>query len=1855
MAEFDSLRQELDDARSGQAAAHLSFLAAGEQLKRIAAEKENLLRSYNPNDQTQQAKLHALESQEKTLKNAVGQLQEEVNSSKAKAADLYKKFSVFTDPRQQISRLNDAYPFLLMPVRIETRFKKVMGERQVLKDQLWIRIFPDDFMIDSFEEMLSEAEVKNAAYYWAKYWEAGGLESMERAAWRVMVDGYGSGRAGYILDNYKPADLTGRPERLSVNEIILVITTAQLPGDIAQDALKAYWTRSWVGYADLAEQQGAFEDLVDVVGPEKANEYITTYKPVNITVLPPEDLERGDVVVKVEFLQLQNTAAVNTKQQSWSQAPKVFVMPDRFVVTGYQGNNVGFEVLGEPIPSPLIVGPDPSAKPEKQFIRHDNGDLTLHDDIRWMSDFEAAIKIGLGFKIDITAEQVAQGFSRISALGIRMSGSAAKGQELLETLLEHHRISKKGCIILPQGTPTNNTEEEGTSHQYIDDPDESYDNRKKDHLFDLTANILEKRDGQWLAEALGINPAALQKVLNSDHTDQKEARLMNTALWPATLGYMMETMMHGVFTNEDIAATRTFFNRYISGRNTVPAIKVGKQPYGILPVTNFSKIGWFKPHTPVPGITVDTTGIPTTAINTGNNYLQRLYELLKKVDADFLKLLPAVSFVGKTKADPHRVLLDVLGQNAGTVEFYQRQGQSKEDFMNRFKLEGIFSEIIAALLAGAYIETGKALLKQLGYTGDVTPDILNKFFWEQANKLKGPVVDDQPLSETMAIRKYVTGADNKNYIHWLIQAAQTSHDALRKQQGFLDDKIPVSLLYLVLHHALDLSYVEVSRFLYLREALITPEHAKVLQQEPPFINIQQKAPVSESKYLFLYQPAEKITGSPHRLLGDHIPKLIKMDVATEYLGDQLDALEWLKDVPTARLERLFTEHIDCCSYRLDAWKNGLVNYQLTKVRGQQQAAKGIYLGAYGYLENVRSENKVLTPFVPEGKELQDIFIKEDPTPIVKDNTNGGFILAPSVNHAVTASILRNGYISNGNPDAFRINLSSERVRKALSVIEGIRGGQSLGALLGYYLERGLHESHPGVELDYYIYQLRKAFPLVANKDKDTKVDESSDIPIDAVEAIEARNVIDGLALITHIKKTGHSSYPFGKAWLPDFTTPNQGIAVAAEVKNILDINDAIADVAMAESVHQVVQGNYERGAASFDTYAKGNFPPIPDVIQTPRSGINLTHRVGLHLEAGLDGTLEATPRAQAEPAVNKWLKSILPPTDKIICLVSYNGVTDKKITAANLGLQPIDILYTVNLDSEQQMKELDDRITFLVMQQPGIRPDTVVEINYIKGISGHFTFFELAPLLNSVATLLLKSRALTATDILLPAATSPVEPGKQQLNPQRIHTWRNALQSLVDNQLKAYLTHMDTLLSDMVANRSQQLSEVDQLMNGYAAILNIAGAAGLPQTGIGFIYETKRSLFTSLLTKINELVTRWTKKAADFEQLMTDYDALPLSTSTEEKFNLLEQARVLVSTVALTLPPDPDTYKTQLIPVKLSFTDKLKVFQDLLSINTDKVFDLLQQTNAALPVIAYDTEAFEVASVETAVINAVEDLAVKALALSTDLKKRLLKSGDLLTASAALPDSKKKVDLLLEAAKQLFQEDFKLVPEFTPGHTSAQEWANSHAAQAQLLLHSQASTDFPVDDWLYGIARVREHMHHWENTVLLTEALVNKELTLHPVQFPYKNADHWLAVPYPETYEIESERLLYTAHYATAFDASKPQCGLLLDEWTELIPAKKETAGIAFHYDKPNAEPPQVMLLAMPPVYTGAWNWSDLQEIVHETFQAAKARAIEPEQIDTTNYARFLPAVVSSMSVHPISISLNYGFNNSIHEILQKP
>jgi hypothetical protein len=231
-----------------------------------------------------------------------------------------------------------------------------------------------------------------------------------------------------------------------------------------------------------------------------------------------------------------------------------------------------------------------------------------------------------------------------------------------------------------------------------------------------------------------------------------------------------------------------------------------------------------------------------------------------------------------------------------------------------------------------------------------------------------------------------------------------------------------------------------------------------------------------------------------------------------------------------------------------------------------------------------------------------------------------------------------------------------------------------------------------------------------------------------------------------------------------------------------------------------------------------------------------------------------------------------------------------------------------------------------------------------------------------------------------------------------------------------------------------------------------------------------------------------------------------------------------------------------------------------------------------------------------------------------------------------------------------------MIPSFVLRTAAADDLANawnySESQELTRYLRDTIGRDFPVDDWLHGVARVREKLAQWETVVVLSEAFRGNAPELKPLQLPHEAGASWLALEIPplppnstKTRAIDSDRLLYTAHFAKNFDKTKPICGLLFDEWTEVIPEETETTGITFHHDRPNSEPPQCWLLVQPAVMDGAWSWDELVGAVNQTLDAAKRRAIEPSHIATTIYSWLLPATYAAYTFPEISIS-NYLLRN---------
>ncbi|BDU21726.1 hypothetical protein [Dyella sp. GSA-30] len=1820
---FTDLQAQLAQARAQGDAALTSLMSQREQLRSVQQQIATLKRLDNGTGQAHEQLLR-LQAQADTLSTQLGQARQDASQLRASAVGLLGQLAALEPPQQQIEQLVDTVPILLFPVRIETRFQVASQQVRGSSSQLWVRIYPDDCQIDTFESMLSATEVTNATAFWIAMWRAGNIEAQERGAWSTLVSSSGSGRAAYVIQQFAPINAAAKPTKTNPQDVVLVIVPQITVSAAEQTAAFAYWIAVWSADGATAPIQNALTALQAAVGNARADQLIAGFAPDPNGWDPPTGYTRAQVNATCAVLELP--ASPVTKTASWTQAAKAFALPDRFAVLAFNQGVQVKNVIGNPIPDGLATTPDPSLPSGDQITVTDD-DVQFNDDLRWIADFDHAVAVGMGIKIDLTTEEAVNGFDRLLVVGMRFSSDQKEGQSLLQTLITHQCASKGGYSLVPQGSPTNNTDGQGAAYSWVDDPDAAYDTlfKGKDEYADST-DPLQRSDGEWFAKALGIDDAIVKRIPNAGGFDQAEARAMNVALWNGTLGYMFEEMLSPVFSKADVASTRQFFTRYVSGRGALPAFRVGKQPYGLLPAMTFANY-----HGPTGRAAAGLLAAPWSS------YLQRLHTLLLRLDGEWKTLSANVAHIGQS-GDPHQLLLDIIGLNSGSVEYHQRYAESFDQLYNKLVLE--LGQFFGGLLAQWLQQRGEALLTQLGADPTLKPAILQKFFYGQSAQLTGPVVDDVPLSESTPVRAYT--ADNKNYIQWL---AGASLDVIRRQD-FGGNAPPNALLYLMLRHSMMLSQWDTG-VRFLESHGLASANARL---EPAFINVQTAANTGESKFNQLYQPQPAITGGAAATLADYVllPAILHSAAEAEDLNEVVAALGRLAGLPTARLERLFTEHIDCCSYRLDAWKAGLVATRLEEMRAPGNASasdQGIYLGAFGWLEDVRPRAAALEAVRLEG-DNQKVFQRPGDAPLKYDIANAGFIHAPSLNQAATAAILKNAYRVNASPahpDTMAVNLTSERVRQAQTILEGMRNGQTLPALLGYRFERGLHDDYRQAEVDKFIYPLRQAFPLAANKLKSTQTDGTVDISL-----IDADNVIDGQALINRTQTAGNATYPFGltigsgPGQVPAATSTEQDV-INAQVDALRDLYDALGDMVMAESVYQVVLGNFERSAAVSKSLSSGAQPPDIQVVDTPRSGVSLTHRVALHLDPTVNpatspSSVPMTPRATAEAPLNAWLATNMPPPASVVVSVSYStpALSAPKtvvLTQADLGLQPIDLLYVANLDLDQAMGELDDRIVQAVRYGSDGHPDMDVSIQYLTPVPGKTTFFELAAMVRSLRKIILQSRTIGPTDMTMPLEAKSTEA-----------IWDDAeLASRVDTAIAALTVRRDALVA-----LQADASALDDYAHLVTDELLRCALHGIAQAGTGQMHGDMRSIYDAITVKLNAVVTRWQGKSSDFAALMATWPSL---ATDPERFALLKQAeRLIMSNTTATPPADPNVYKATIDADKTQFDLHLSALQVVLAFNGARLVDYANAVTALEPTVAqHDATPLDISDQQAAITNLRVTIVSRITAVAKDLTTRIT-AATTIVGNPPTDSSQSRVQQLLAAAKQVLGDEAQIVPRFVLSDAHGTEFNNAWTGSSSLLTDVLAKgRQFPVDDWLYGVARVRSKLGAWENLAVLSEAFGAAAPALVPLQLPFTADDRWMALEFDAVAAGQGDHLLYTAHFAAPFDPGADQCGLLIDEWLELVPASDVLSGLTFHFERPNSQPPQAALLVLPSVLRGHWQWDDLVGALNDTLDAAKARAVEPAQIDTTDYASFLPATMMAVTLYQITIATNLALNNNIY------
>jgi hypothetical protein len=974
--------------------------------------------------------------------------------------------------------------------------------------------------------------------------------------------------------------------------------------DDEQAAGRAYWTAVWTADADGAAN--AWSVLVNRVHADRASWVAAALTPNNV----------GDAGSR----SAPDFPKVGPRTR---RAAVARLLPDVFVGVLVQGDQ-RVKLVGNPIQPEVIVGmlaDDGSTTADGSNWATTPAGIQVLPGAEWLADYDQAVAKGLAITFQLPRPN--QPIDQLFVVGVRSSLDPDQTRAALEDQLLGHRYTR-GLAIVPQGTPTNNTETDRSDWQ--SSPTQTAPLQGAPPMPAAGSNAAV------IAGAFGINGLAFANLGHADETEQPFAHAMNVALWGPSWGSFLDnattTAREKTFlTDAAREQTRQFFRDFVRGRGPVPAIRVGNQPYGVLPVSAIDSLWRPDPDPLTPG----------------------LLDLLRKLRVKWRQSLDNVSHMDRPGKSIDDTLLDILGSTP---------------VLQSLRVRTVISGLVADLapLATGQSPDAAALEKMIEQLvlGEL---ILHASFEQMAASLEK---NARPLplalvdsTDPVFIAKLLNGEDPDPasvFQALLALSLDAAGNAVAQQA-------PPHVIGGVLERAGALSAAtrEQARSLVFRvgqaSAAELHEGANLVARE-----------VGESGALALAQhaPIAAVRTSLGEMALSGVSEAAATQLAPIALGGWLraqaklaelkDALHVLSTMPNdpAGIEArriLVAETLDLASHRLDAWLTGTVERRRAALRAQRPL--GLIVGAYGWVENLAPNN------APE--------------------RNGGYIHAPSTTHAVTAGLLRSAYLTH-NPDAsgngaFAVDLSSARVRLAIDLLEGMQQGQALGALLGYRIERSLHEA----KADRLILSLRALAPLVDGQ----LTTRGEAVLQQAKEAVSASNVVDGTKLIDiYLPKRDPGSIfaalkqpPQNNPFIADWPTlsPDEQNAVVAAIEDAVAAADAVADLLLAESVHQLAQGNMARAAATLDAAASGEAqPPEPTVVQTPTQGVRFMHSLLIAVTGDGAGWSTTRPRAKAEPRLEQWAGARLGDPASVVVHVATDG-TRTMLDAA--GLAALDIIY----------------------------------------------------------------------------------------------------------------------------------------------------------------------------------------------------------------------------------------------------------------------------------------------------------------------------------------------------------------------------------------------------------------------------------------------------------------------------------------------------------------------------------------------------------------------------------------------------
>lgn len=1414
---------------------------------------------------------------------------------------------------------------------------------------------------------------------------------------------------------------------------------------------------------------------------------------------------------------IARTAAVPDpprRADSWTRAAVTTVLPDRWMALGYREGARRFAALGTLIPDSLAVGPDP------QELAETDPAAPLGAAARWLVEFERAVDAGMALRIPL-AEADAAGFDRLVVLGVRPTSDAAEGAGRLAQLLDAHHYTDGLALVAP-GTPTNNT---STARSGWGTVEEGYNASWRWERGASQFSDSDTSDGNLITRALGLSADTLAHAAHANDSTAADGRHMRTALWPVTWGYMLEHLVGGI-AEDALAETRRHFIQHVSDAGALATLRLGRQPYGLLPVTSLDRWKLLDPADVDAEVPPLLRALAPTWRSAASS-LPRVYDgaAIEDVLPEALAMSPvSVAFEARGLALP--------APNALT--FDRRQ---------------------AALAAVRALDLGiEPVLSRAAYAG-------------AASTVTGPLVAPM-LSETEPL------AGEANYVAWLADAGL---DQIRTGTPPTGGN---ALLFALLRHSLLRVYASTATRLARAEGVTSPGEGR-----EPGLGADGLSPWER-----LATALPPVTGE--ETLAQHLDGVragaVPASPAAEHMRELLDvqaSIRHLASVPSAVLARLAAGALDLASHRLDAWIGGHAARRLATLRAARR--DGAHLGGYGILEDLRPS--------PLGEPLSH-----------------GYIHAPSLGQAATAAVLRSGYLAHRREQEspLAVDLSSRRVRLALTLLDGVRAGQPLAALLGYRFERGLHDHHPALTLDRFIAPLRGLAPL----DPLTEAEHA----LGVAEARE-RDLTEQIGQLEQQLAALRDADRATKAQLATALAAAQAELAAAE--------------AAASAASDRLQAREAELQALLDDVATG-VPRLPS------------------WKLGDDAIPEAGMSPAMRARLNALTREVRTAAGSVDAANAQAAASAARVAALNAQLS------TAN----PEIGRLEQAITELQPELEAARAAVAAARARVEELRGQAPAVSEAVRANNVVDgLSLRQRWRTgAASGRWDVTTIPF--GDDTLGLPALGT---AEHQAIDLELRALDDAVDALGDLLLAEGVHQVvhgnparagASVDALSRGDAPPPDVE-VVRTPRSGTGVTHRLV------VLLDPSAAFDGWPTDAPQVRAVVEP--ALEVWVG-----RVLGRASRVRARARYTWPGGNATSEADIGVLRLSALDVVAMAPGGDPDGTSELEErLLEHFAAARPdhvpasaAVALDAarnpewsgEIIDLADLSElvrsvrALLDGARPMEPRDLALPGNGSAELIESGDLAArasvAVAALNTARATLATAIEngtsAAAGLRRAAQIGVPRGLPsavlgeldrrlaavadsdddrGRVAAALGNGFHllprfalatdlAASFGASIALQGGDPLAAVTWLQRAAHVREGASRLEHTLLCAEAAGNPEvLSLHVAQLPHAAGDRWAALPGP----VVGGRVSIVAQASAAPRPAARVTGLVVDEWTEVIPGRTQVTGVSFHVDQPNSRAPQAILLAVPPTEEHVWSLDALEATVLQAIDLARLRLVD--------------------------------------------